>query len=184
MVMDAWYNLLDHVILRWNCSAFVAFQVSKFRWRQLLCMASILWECSGCNYIIFVVFWMSLYFIFQERQLREEISVKMSERYDCAECKESLYGQKYILKDENSYCIKCYDALFSNNCEVCQVIIDCTSKVTFLTDIQSVKVTFWLFPPIFSPFMFADNPKLWSHKASFPPLSQTYMAYKPARGLV
>lgn len=53
----------------------------------------------------------------------------MAERYDCAECKESLYGQKYILKDESMYCIKCYEALFSNTCEVCHLLIASTSKV-------------------------------------------------------
>lgn len=53
----------------------------------------------------------------------------MGERYDCTECKETLFGQKYILKDENPFCIKCYEALFSNTCEVCQKLIGSTSKV-------------------------------------------------------
>uniref|UniRef100_H2T959 Four and a half LIM domains protein 2-like n=1 Tax=Takifugu rubripes TaxID=31033 RepID=H2T959_TAKRU len=52
----------------------------------------------------------------------------MSECLDCAECKASLYGQKYILKEENMYCIGCYEALFSTTCEVCQLLISCTSK--------------------------------------------------------
>lgn len=75
----------------------------------------------------------TLYLILQDRRLREEISIKMAERYDCTDCKESLYGQKYILKEENPYCIKCYEALYSNNCELCKVLIGCTSKVkTFI----------------------------------------------------
>lgn len=53
----------------------------------------------------------------------------MSECYNCAECQASLYGQKYILKEENMYCIECYEALFSTTCEVCQLLISCTSKV-------------------------------------------------------
>lgn len=53
----------------------------------------------------------------------------MSECYNCAECKVSLYGEKYILKEENMYCIMCYEALFSTTCEVCQLLISCTSKV-------------------------------------------------------
>lgn len=53
----------------------------------------------------------------------------MSERYDCLECQTSLYGQKYILKEENMYCLCCYEAHFSNECEVCKLLIGCTSKV-------------------------------------------------------
>uniref|UniRef100_A0A8C5N5X9 Four and a half LIM domains protein 2-like n=1 Tax=Gouania willdenowi TaxID=441366 RepID=A0A8C5N5X9_GOUWI len=49
-------------------------------------------------------------------------------RYDCKECEESLYGQKYILKEENPYCIKCYETLFSSDCESCHKLIGCTSK--------------------------------------------------------
>ncbi|XP_007572526.1 four and a half LIM domains protein 2-like [Poecilia formosa] len=52
----------------------------------------------------------------------------MSERYDCTECKDSLYGQKYILREEYPYCIKCYEALFSSMCEKCKKLISCTSK--------------------------------------------------------
>lgn len=57
--------------------------------------------------------------------------VAMGERYDCTECQESLYGHKYILKEEKPYCIKCYETLFSNTCEVCQKLISCTSKVKY-----------------------------------------------------
>lgn len=66
----------------------------------------------------------------------------MAERYDCTDCKESLYGQKYILKEENPYCIKCYETLFSNNCEVCELLIGCTSKVTILFYFHSVTFQF------------------------------------------
>uniref|UniRef100_A0A8C6U8T3 Four and a half LIM domains 2 n=1 Tax=Neogobius melanostomus TaxID=47308 RepID=A0A8C6U8T3_9GOBI len=52
----------------------------------------------------------------------------MAERYDCTECKESLFGLKYILKEEKPYCIKCYETLFSSSCEVCQKPISCTSR--------------------------------------------------------
>uniref|UniRef100_A0A8C6WUJ5 Four and a half LIM domains 2 n=1 Tax=Neogobius melanostomus TaxID=47308 RepID=A0A8C6WUJ5_9GOBI len=54
--------------------------------------------------------------------------VRMAERYDCTECKESLFGLKYILKEEKPYCIKCYETLFSSSCEVCQKPISCTSR--------------------------------------------------------
>ncbi|XP_037552387.1 four and a half LIM domains protein 2-like isoform X2 [Nematolebias whitei] len=52
----------------------------------------------------------------------------MSERYDCWECKDSLLGQKYILREEQPYCIKCYEGLFSSICELCNKLISCTSK--------------------------------------------------------
>uniref|UniRef100_A0A8D0ATS8 LIM zinc-binding domain-containing protein n=1 Tax=Sander lucioperca TaxID=283035 RepID=A0A8D0ATS8_SANLU len=54
--------------------------------------------------------------------------MSINKSYDCTECKESLFGLKYILKETNPYCVKCYDDLFSNNCEVCQKVIGCTSK--------------------------------------------------------
>lgn len=57
-------------------------------------------------------------------------NVNMSERFECLECQESLYGQKYILKEESMFCICCYEARFSHKCEVCQLLIGCTSKVT------------------------------------------------------
>ncbi|MGH0133287.1 UNVERIFIED_CONTAM: hypothetical protein FKN15_053707 [Acipenser sinensis] len=41
----------------------------------------------------------------------------MTERYDCHYCKESLFGKKYVLREENPYCVKCYESLYSNNCE-------------------------------------------------------------------
>lgn len=56
----------------------------------------------------------------------------MSERYDCLECKTSLFGQKYILKEKNMFCICCYEELFSNTCELCRLLISCTSKVAEL----------------------------------------------------
>lgn len=67
----------------------------------------------------------------QSRGLREEILINMAERCDCTDCKESLYGKKYILQEDDPYCIKCYEALFSYNCEGCQKLIGCTSKVIF-----------------------------------------------------
>lgn len=57
---------------------------------------------------------------------------KMVEPHDCTECKESLYGNKYILKEEEPFCIKCYDVLYSNTCVECEKLIECTSKVNVL----------------------------------------------------
>lgn len=57
-------------------------------------------------------------------------NINMSEPFECQECQVSLYGQKYILKEESIFCICCYEARFSHKCEVCQLLIGCTSKVT------------------------------------------------------
>lgn len=50
--------------------------------------------------------------------------------YECNDCQDSLYGQRYILRDNDMYCIKCYETNFSHQCELCQQLIGCTSKVT------------------------------------------------------
>uniref|UniRef100_A0A672K749 FHL1/2/3/5 N-terminal LIM domain-containing protein n=1 Tax=Sinocyclocheilus grahami TaxID=75366 RepID=A0A672K749_SINGR len=56
----------------------------------------------------------------------------MTERYDCHYCKESLFGKKYVLREENPYCVKCYESLYSNTCEECKKPIGCNSRVTSL----------------------------------------------------
>uniref|UniRef100_A0A672RTU0 Four and a half LIM domains protein 2 n=1 Tax=Sinocyclocheilus grahami TaxID=75366 RepID=A0A672RTU0_SINGR len=53
---------------------------------------------------------------------------KMAERYDCHYCKESLFGKKYVLRDENPYCVECYESLYSNTCEECKKPIGCNSR--------------------------------------------------------
>ncbi|KAM3842731.1 four and a half LIM domains protein 2-like [Diretmus argenteus] len=50
----------------------------------------------------------------------------MSEQYDCEECKESLYGRKFILREDKPHCITCYERLFSNSCDMCKELIGCT----------------------------------------------------------
>ena len=41
----------------------------------------------------------------------------------------SLLGKKYVLKDDNPYCVACYDRIFSNYCEECKEPIESGSKV-------------------------------------------------------
>lgn len=57
----------------------------------------------------------------------------MTERYDCHYCKESLFGKKYVLREENPYCVKCYESLYSNTCEECKKPIGCNSRVSKVT---------------------------------------------------
>ena len=55
----------------------------------------------------------------------------MSERFDCDNCKESLYGRKYIQSEDNPYCIPCYDSLFANTCDECKELIGHDARVSF-----------------------------------------------------
>uniref|UniRef100_A0A4W5LBT9 Four and a half LIM domains 3 n=1 Tax=Hucho hucho TaxID=62062 RepID=A0A4W5LBT9_9TELE len=47
----------------------------------------------------------------------------MSDRFDCGECKESLYGRKYIQVEDVPHCIPCYDRLYANTCQECKELI-------------------------------------------------------------
>lgn len=52
-----------------------------------------------------------------------------SGHFCCWQCDESLTGQRYVLRDEHPYCIKCYESVFANGCEECSKIIGIDSKV-------------------------------------------------------
>lgn len=52
-----------------------------------------------------------------------------SGHFCCWNCDESLTGQRYVLRDEHPYCIKCYESVFANTCEECNTIIGIDSKV-------------------------------------------------------
>ncbi|XP_041619596.1 four and a half LIM domains protein 5 isoform X2 [Vulpes lagopus] len=49
-------------------------------------------------------------------------------RFDCQYCTASLLGKKYVLKNDNPYCVSCYDRIFSNYCEECKEPIESDSK--------------------------------------------------------
>ncbi|XP_058801715.1 transforming growth factor beta-1-induced transcript 1 protein isoform X1 [Phymastichus coffea] len=51
-----------------------------------------------------------------------------SSHFCCWQCDESLTGQRYVLRDEHPYCIKCYESVFANGCEECHKIIGIDSK--------------------------------------------------------
>ncbi|XP_045764707.1 testin isoform X2 [Maniola jurtina] len=51
-----------------------------------------------------------------------------SGHFCCWQCDESLTGQRYVLRDEHPYCIKCYESAFANGCEECNKIIGIDSK--------------------------------------------------------
>uniref|UniRef100_A0AC11D1P0 Four and a half LIM domains 5 n=1 Tax=Ovis aries TaxID=9940 RepID=A0AC11D1P0_SHEEP len=49
-------------------------------------------------------------------------------QFYCQYCMASLLGKKYVLKDDNPYCVSCYDRIFSNYCEECKEPIESGSK--------------------------------------------------------
>ncbi|XP_055609961.1 transforming growth factor beta-1-induced transcript 1 protein isoform X3 [Uranotaenia lowii] len=51
-----------------------------------------------------------------------------SGHFCCWQCDESLTGQRYVLRDEHPYCIKCYENVFANSCEECNKTIGIDSK--------------------------------------------------------
>ncbi|XP_052738681.1 prickle planar cell polarity protein 3-A isoform X2 [Bicyclus anynana] len=51
-----------------------------------------------------------------------------SGHFCCWQCDESLTGQRYVLRDEHPFCIKCYESVFANGCEECNKIIGIDSK--------------------------------------------------------
>ena len=53
-----------------------------------------------------------------------------SSHFSCWQCDESLTGQRYVLREEHPYCVKCYESLFANNCEQCEQPIGIDYKVS------------------------------------------------------
>ncbi|KAH9630604.1 hypothetical protein HF086_007028 [Spodoptera exigua] len=51
-----------------------------------------------------------------------------SGHFCCWQCDESLTGQRYVLRDEHPFCIKCYESVFANGCEECNKTIGIDSK--------------------------------------------------------
>ncbi|XP_021917362.1 uncharacterized protein LOC110828708 isoform X1 [Zootermopsis nevadensis] len=51
-----------------------------------------------------------------------------SGHFCCWQCDESLTGQRYVLRDDHPYCIKCYESVFANACEECSKTIGIDSK--------------------------------------------------------
>ena len=52
-----------------------------------------------------------------------------SGHFSCWQCDESLTGQRYVLRDDHPYCIKCYENVFANTCDECGRLIGIDSKV-------------------------------------------------------
>lgn len=58
-----------------------------------------------------------------------------SGHFSCWQCDEALTGQRYVLRDDHPYCIKCYESVFANVCEECNKIIGIDSKVNIKIDL-------------------------------------------------
>lgn len=50
--------------------------------------------------------------------------------FSCWQCDDNLTAKKYVLRDDKSYCIKCFEANFSSTCDACRKIIGIDSKVS------------------------------------------------------
>ncbi|XP_064228165.1 tyrosine-protein kinase ZAP-70-like isoform X2 [Aotus nancymaae] len=61
-------------------------------------------------------------------QVAEKPRVKMTERFDCHHCSESLFGKKYILREDSPYCVACFETQYANTCEECGKPIGCDCK--------------------------------------------------------
>lgn len=68
-----------------------------------------------------------------------------SGHFCCWNCDESLTGQRYVLRDEHPYCIKCYEQVFANTCEECSTIIGIDSKVSSLVEVSPYEHTTQVF---------------------------------------
>lgn len=64
----------------------------------------------------------------QVKDMSKQPEQEHTGHYTCWNCNESLSGQRYIIRDDNSYCIKCYEELFANTCEACGQKIGTDSK--------------------------------------------------------
>ncbi|XP_069879586.1 four and a half LIM domains protein 1-like isoform X2 [Dipodomys merriami] len=52
----------------------------------------------------------------------------MDDKYHCHHCKESLQGKKYVEKENQSYCVKCFDKFYANTCVECHLPIGADTK--------------------------------------------------------
>ena len=53
-----------------------------------------------------------------------------SGHFCCWQCDDSLTGQRYVLRDEHPYCVRCYEQVFANTCDECSKPIGIDSKVS------------------------------------------------------
>ncbi|XP_066525462.1 four and a half LIM domains protein 3b [Hoplias malabaricus] len=58
----------------------------------------------------------------------------MSEQFHCENCKDSLYGRKYIQVDGVPHCVPCYDQHFANICQGCKELIGHNSQELYYDD--------------------------------------------------
>ncbi|XP_015793887.1 four and a half LIM domains protein 2 isoform X2 [Tetranychus urticae] len=74
-------------------------------------------RCSGCDELIF-----------SGEYTKAMNKDWHSSHFCCWQCDESLTGQRYVLRDDHPYCVKCYESVFANTCEECNKIIGIDSK--------------------------------------------------------
>lgn len=92
-----------------------------------------------CNEKLFLNFQL----IFSEDFVRAMETEHHSNHFACKQCEKSLTGHRYILKEDQPYCLQCYEQVFANVCEECNEKIGCDSKV------RNGSVIIWKFFPFF-----------------------------------
>ncbi|KAF5892568.1 four and a half LIM domains protein 3-like, partial [Clarias magur] len=60
--------------------------------------------------------------------------IRMSEQFNCENCKELLYGMRYIQVDDVPHCVPCYDRLYANICQGCKELIGHNSRELYYDD--------------------------------------------------
>lgn len=110
--------------------------------------------------------------------------MKMTERYDCHYCKESLFGKKYVPREENPYCVKCYESLYSNTCEECKKPIGCNTRVRSTKEIHRACDPDGLFLciPVLNPIFHPSG--LGSNHPSDVPVGSVLQGPSLARGVL
>lgn len=82
--------------------------------------------------------------IFSEDFVRAMETEHHSNHFACKQCEKSLTGHRYILKEDQPYCLQCYEQVFANVCEECNEKIGCDSKV------RNGSLIIWSFFSVFS----------------------------------
>ena len=56
-----------------------------------------------------------------------------TDHFNCWQCDESLANKRYVLREDNPYCVRCYESSFAPACDSCRKPIGVDNKVSSLT---------------------------------------------------
>ncbi|RWS26782.1 LIM domain-containing protein-like protein [Leptotrombidium deliense] len=61
-----------------------------------------------------------------------------TQHFCCWQCDETLTGQRYVLREEHPYCVRCYESMFANICEECNKAVGIDAK--FSTSLSTLSI--------------------------------------------